>query len=57
MNLKTGEEKKKNLKLGMFLAEGEDYTVSYDKNRSKGTATILFTGINGYTGASSAAPV
>ena len=36
--------------LGVFLTEGEDYTVSYDKNRSKGTATILFTGINGYTG-------
>ncbi|MBR5128170.1 MAG: leucine-rich repeat protein, partial [Roseburia sp.] len=32
------------------LYEGEDYTVSYKNNQKSGTATIIFTGINGYTG-------
>ena len=32
------------------LEEGWDYTISYQKNINKGTATILFTGMNGYTG-------
>lgn len=33
-----------------ILKEGTDYTVAYQKNRNKGTATIIFTGLNGYTG-------
>lgn len=33
-----------------LLAEGTDYTVSYQKNINAGTASILFTGINGYCG-------
>lgn len=33
------------------MTQGEDYTVSYQKNVNAGTATIVFTGINGYTGA------
>ena len=32
------------------LIEGKDYTVSYQKNTDKGTASILFKGINGYSG-------
>ena len=32
------------------LIEGTDYTVSYQKNNAKGTASIIFTGINGYSG-------
>ena len=32
------------------LTEGTDYTVSYQKNNAKGTASIIFTGINGYSG-------
>ncbi len=33
-----------------ILEEGNDYTISYLKNTDKGTATIVFTGINGYSG-------
>lgn len=32
------------------LTEGEDYTVSYNKNIKAGTATVEIKGINGYTG-------
>lgn len=32
------------------LVEGKDYEVSYKNNTSAGTATIQFTGINGYSG-------
>ncbi len=32
------------------LKEGVDYTVSYQKNQSAGTAIVVITGINGYTG-------
>ncbi len=32
------------------LVEGKDYLVSYLKNTNKGTASIVFTGINQYTG-------
>ncbi|MBQ0028174.1 MAG: leucine-rich repeat domain-containing protein [Lachnospiraceae bacterium] len=32
------------------LTEGTDYTVSYLNNKKVGTATVVFTGINGYTG-------
>lgn len=32
------------------LREGEDYKVTYDKNMCAGTGTVIFTGINGYTG-------
>ena len=32
------------------LEEGIDYTISYLKNTNKGTATIVFTGIKGYSG-------
>ncbi len=32
------------------LIENEDYKVSYSANHKVGTATIIFTGINGYTG-------
>ncbi len=32
------------------LREGVDYTVSYKSNNKVGTATIIFTGMNGYTG-------
>lgn len=32
------------------LTEGTDYTVSYQKNINKGTASIIFTGKNGYSG-------
>ncbi len=34
----------------VYLQEGIDYTVSYLKNDKVGTANIIFTGINGYTG-------
>lgn len=32
------------------LEEGKDYTISYQKNNGRGTASIIFTGINGYSG-------
>ncbi len=32
------------------LKEGDDYTVSYQKNNKAGTAAILFKGVNGYSG-------
>ena len=32
------------------LKEGTDYTVSYQNNQKAGKATIIFKGINGYTG-------
>jgi len=32
------------------LDKGVDYTISYQKNESKGTATLILAGINGYTG-------
>lgn len=32
-----------------ILNEESDYTVSYLKNTAKGTATIVFTGIGGYS--------
>ena len=32
------------------LQEGTDYTVSYQNNQKAGKATIIFKGINGYTG-------
>jgi len=32
------------------LVEGTDYTLTYTKNINAGTATAIFTGINGYTG-------
>ena len=32
------------------LVKGTDYTISYRKNINKGTATLILTGINGYTG-------
>ncbi|MBQ8278238.1 MAG: InlB B-repeat-containing protein [Roseburia sp.] len=32
------------------LVEGKDYTVSYKNNAKAGTANIIFTGINNYTG-------
>ena len=32
------------------LTEGKDYTISYQKNNGAGTASIIFTGINGYSG-------
>lgn len=32
------------------LTEGTDYTISYQKNVNAGTASIIFKGINGYTG-------
>lgn len=34
----------------VVLQEGTDYTVSYINNNKAGTATIVFTGINRYTG-------
>lgn len=36
--------------ISVKLQEGEDYTVSYKNNNKAGTATIIFTGINGYSG-------
>ena len=41
---KTKKEPQKN------LVKGKDYVVSYQNNIKKGTATIIFTGINEYTG-------
>ena len=38
----NGEEK--------TLTENKDYTVQWQKNQNAGTATVVFTGINGYTG-------
>lgn len=35
---------------GVVLKEGEDYTAEYSKNTSKGTASVLFTGIGAYSG-------
>lgn len=32
------------------LVEGEDYEVTYSKNTKAGTATVKFSGINGYSG-------
>lgn len=32
------------------LTEGTDYTVSYLKNINAGTASVIFTGVNGYSG-------
>ena len=32
------------------LTENKDYTVQWQKNQNAGTATVVFTGINGYTG-------
>ncbi|MCR4763168.1 MAG: InlB B-repeat-containing protein [Lachnospiraceae bacterium] len=32
------------------LREGTDYSVSYEKNRLAGTATVTYTGMGGYTG-------
>lgn len=32
------------------LTAGTDYTVSYQNNKNAGTATVIFTGINGYSG-------
>ncbi len=37
-------------KVTHYLAEGTDYTVSYQNNVKIGTATVIYTGINGYTG-------
>ncbi len=33
-----------------ILTEGTDYTVSYLKNINAGTASVIFTGVNGYSG-------
>ena len=35
---------------GEYLKEGKDYTVRYEKNINIGTASVIFTGIDGYTG-------
>ena len=32
------------------LEEGQDYSISYQSNKNAGKGTIIFTGINGYTG-------
>ncbi len=32
------------------LAKRNDYKIEYQKNKNKGTATLIITGINGYTG-------
>lgn len=32
------------------LKEGQDYTIAYQNNKNAGTATVIFTGINGYSG-------
>lgn len=42
------DAQKKNVSLQ--LQEGIDYAVSYQNNNKAGTATIIFTGINGYNG-------
>lgn len=53
----TGEELLQNCSLSMLvngvdipLLEGKDYTVTYKNNVKAGTAKVIFTGINGYTG-------
>ncbi len=53
----TGEEITPGLQLAVktggvskSLKEGEDYTVTWQKNRNAGTATVLITGMGGYTG-------
>ena len=40
----------KNGKEEVILTEGVDYTVIYQNNKNTGTATVIFTGINGYYG-------
>ena len=40
----------KNGKEEVILTEGVDYTVTYQNNKNTGTATVIFTGINGYYG-------
>ena len=35
---------------GSILEEGVDYTLSYENNRGRGTATVVVTGINGFAG-------
>lgn len=32
------------------LKEGQDYTIAFQNNKNAGKATVVFTGINGYTG-------
>lgn len=53
----TGEEIRQSCELTITvgkdkktLTENVDYTVSYEKNRNVGTAAVIFTGINGYSG-------
>lgn len=46
MTLKDADRKD----VSVQLLEGTDYTVSYQNNHKVGTATIIFTGINGYNG-------
>ena len=53
----TGEELLQNCSLSMLvndvdipLKEGKDYTITYKNNVKAGTAKVIFTGINGYTG-------
>lgn len=53
----TGEELLQNCSLTMSvndvdisLKEGKDYTVTYKNNIKAGTAKVIYTGINGYTG-------
>lgn len=55
----TGEEITQDCKLyviksrqKIYLTEGIDYEVSYQKNISTGTASVIFTGINKYKGGS-----
>ena len=36
---------------GKLLEEGDDYTLSYENNRGRGTATVVVTGVNDYAGA------
>ena len=40
----------KNGKEEVILTEGVNYTVIYQNNKNTGTATVIFTGINGYYG-------
>ena len=40
----------KNGKEEVILTEGVDYTVTYQNNKNTGTATVIFTGINGFYG-------
>lgn len=46
VNVKNGDKKN----VSVQLQEGIDYTVTYLNNNKAGTATIIFTGINGYSG-------